>query len=74
MPKLDAGQWTAEEDQTIRDEVAKDGTVASKWVSLKKLLPHRSRDRIQQRYMDLGLGTRWTEKEDRVLLANVGVL
>ena len=72
MPKKkDAGEWTAEEDETIRDEAAKDTSVASKMVSLMKLLPHRSRDGIRKRYMDLDFGKKWTEKEDGVLLANM---
>ena len=50
--------WSAAEDQTIREVMGKDGTVASKLVLLNACLSRRSRDSITERYKWLGIGVR----------------
>ena len=78
--KPDAGVWTDTEDQVIRDEMAKDGSLRLKLVSMNKLLPQRTERQIKEHYVQLGLRKRegvyvpWKKEEDDVILAHMGTL
>ena len=68
-----AGAWTDAEDQVIRDEMAKDGSLKLKLASMHKLLPHRTFQQFEERYQQLGLGRQtkrlpWSKDEHACIL------
>jgi hypothetical protein len=71
-PKLNRGQWTAQEDALLLDAYAKS---PNKWVTIRNSLPDRCDKDIKKRHQSLTrpepVRIRWTATEDSLLAASV---